>query len=392
MPIVQVGKASRTGSVPSPQPVHLELVFSLRHPTQFNQCLDSIMEPQSPNYGHFLNATTLQPYLPTPGEKASITSFFTNAGFTVTQGASPLVLQLSGTIAATEDTLGVALNYYQVSGSTFYATNTNPSLPSAYANLVTGVIGLDNYSTPKPVESPCSGTYCPQGVQVGYSLTNLYSAGDNGAGQTVAVIDEPGDPHIQTAINTYSTQYSLPSITLNVLTPDGTPSSYDGGWATETALDVEAVHTVAPGASITLLYGSSTSDDPMNLVNYVATNHLANIVSNSWVYTCTSGICSDTQFPSGFVSGVDSELATDVAQGVTILFASGDNGAKPDGTNFGTEFPASDPNVLAVGATNLALTGCGMMTCTGYSGETGASISGGGYSGYFANQTGKHRR
>ena len=73
----------------------------------------------------------------------------------------------------------------------------------------------------------------------------------------------------------------------------------------------------------------------------------------------------------------------DASQGLTILFASGDKGAKPDGTNLGTEFPASDPNVLAVGATNLNLAGCGISACTGYGTESGASISGGGYSGYF---------
>ncbi|MGI0102783.1 MAG: S8 family serine peptidase [Nitrosotalea sp.] len=56
----------------------------------------------------------------------------------------------------------------------------------------------------------------------------------------------------------------------------------------------------------------------------------------------------------------------------------------PDGTNLGTGFPASDPNILDVGATDLTLTGCGTKTCSGYGGETGAQISGGGYSSYFA--------
>lgn len=391
VPAVQSGRASRTGTLPFLKQIQLEVVFSLRNPTEFNQCLKSIMDPQSPNYGNFLNATTLLPYLPTPGEKASITSFLTNAGFTVTPGASPLVLQLSGTVVAAEDAFGVSLGYYQAGGQTFgssfYAINTDPSLPTAYANLVTGIIGLDNYSTPRPVESPCSGPYCPQGIQVGYSLTNLYSTGDNGLGQTVAIIDEPGDPSIQAAISSFSTQYSLPSIAINLVTPFGTPLTYDPSWATESALDVEAVHSIAPGAGITLLYNQHPTDDLMPLVNYVVTHHLAKIISNSWTYSCVSmpaGVCSDTQLPPSLVFSVDGQLATDVAQGVTILFASGDEGAKPDGSNFGTEFPASDPNVLAVGATNLVLNGCNTMTCTGYGSETGASISGGGYSGYFA--------
>ena len=216
---------------------------------------------------------------------------------------------------------------------------------------------------------------------MGYSLSSLYGNGYDGTGQKVAIVDVPGDPNIQTTINTYSAQYGLSQTTLDIRYPDGLPSLYDSGWAVETALDVEAVHTVAPGATIVLLY------DQINLMNaleYVAANHLATVVSNSWVYSCVSGACSDTQLPSSWVSSVDSRLAVLAAQGLTLLFASGDNGAKPDGANFGTEFPASDPNVLAVGGTNLVLSGCGYTTCSGYTSETGASIGGGGYSRYFA--------
>ena len=188
---------------------------------------------------------------------------------------------------------------------------------------------------------------------------------------------------MQSAINAFDSQYGLPSTTLTILYPDGSPPSYDPGWASETAMDVEAVHTTAPGAGIVLLYGSSTSDDPLNLDDYVATHHLAEVVSNSWSYDCGTP-CSDTQIPSAEVSSADSRLALDSSMGLTILFASGDSGARPDGTNLGTDFPASDPNVLAVGATNLNLAGCGPTTCSGYSSETGASISGGGFSGFFA--------
>ena len=148
------------------------------------------------------------------------------------------------------------------------------------------------------------------------------------------------------------------------------------GMGFEAAMDVEAVHATAPGAHIVVLYDVG---DLVDSIDYVASNHLANVVSNSWSYNT-----SDTQLPSSLVSSVDSRLAMDSAQGLTILFASGDQGARPDGSTMGTEFPASDPNVLAVGATNLFLSGCGTTTCTGYSSETGAVISGGGYSGYFA--------
>jgi subtilase family serine protease len=146
-------------------------------------------------------------------------------------------------------------------------------------------------------------------------------------------------------------------------------------------MDIEAVHSVAPGAGIALVYIPSAFD-LMDGIDYVASHHLANVISNSWTYDCSGTVCPDTQLGMAFVNSEDVRLATDVAQGVTIVFASGDSGSNPG--SLGTEFPSSDPNVLAAGATNLALAGCGVTTCTGYGSESGAIISGGGYSGFFS--------
>jgi hypothetical protein len=361
--------------------MQMEMIFALRNANNFYACLASINNPNSPNYGQYLNLTELQPYLPTPGDKSSIISHLTHRGFTVTNGASPLVLRISANVRTVEATFAVNVNQYSVGNFSFYGIDTDPSLPQNFASMVDGIVGLTNYTAIAPAESPCSGPYCPQGIQAGYSLTSLYSSGDNGGGEKVAIVDIPGDPNIQAALNTFDSQYGLASATLNIIYPDGVPSLYDPAWASETAMDVEAVHTAAPGAGIVLVYDTA---DLMNAVDYVASNHLATIVTNSWGYVCGSGSpCSDTELPSSTVSSVDSRLALDAAQGLTILFASGDEGVTPDGANFGTEFPASDPNVLAVGATDLLLSGCSTTTCSGYGSERGATISGGGYSGYF---------
>ncbi len=385
---IVTGKAGYKGRLPPTQSIQMELVFAIRNQPQFEACLASIEDTQSPNYGRFLDSNTLSPYLPTPGQKASIASYFTRRGFSITNGTSPLVLGMTADVKHIEEALGVKMYQYSAAGSSFYGVNVDPRLPTNFLPIVGGIMGLNNYVRISPAETPCgpfpsTSPYCAKGIQTGYSLSPLYASGYDGTGQKVAIVDVPGDPNMQTAINTFDTQYGLPATTLNIQYPDGMPSSYDPGWASETAMDVEAVHTVAPGAGIVLLYDSV---DLMNAIDYVATNHLATIVSNSWGYACFSSWCSDTQinqeFP-GLISSVDARLSMDTAQGLTILFASGDEGAKPDGSTLGTEFPASDPNVLAVGGTDLTLTGCGPSTCSGYGSETGWSGSSGGYSGYF---------
>lgn len=392
MPAVQRGTAQYSESLNPSQTIHMEIVLALRNSQQFQACAASISDPNSPNYDHFLTSTTLSPYLPTPGETASVISYLRNGGFTTSSGPSPVVIVATGTVAAAEKLFGVNLNIYKQGSTTFFASSSNPMFPQNLVSMVTGITGLDNYSLARPMDQSTCGSplgtvgsespypICPQGIQVGYSLSSLYTSGYdgyNGTGVTVAIVDVAGDPNIQGAINTFDTQYSLPAITLGIQYPDGTPTSYDPGWASEQAMDVEAVHSAAPGASIVMMVTPYYSD-PVDSIDYVATHHLASIVSNSWGYGTDTGI-----FPSSFVTAEDERLALDAAQGLTILFATGDLGAYNGGISPGTDFPASDPHVLAVGATNLNLKGCDGTSCTAYKNETGGSISGGGYSGFF---------
>ena len=255
---ILTGKAGYNGSLPPTQTIQMELVFAIRNQPQFESCLASIEDPQSPNHGHFLDSNTLSPYLPTPGQKASIASYFTKRGFNVSNGPSPLVLDMTADVKHIEGGLGVKMNQYSAAGSNFYGVNADPKLPTNFLTIVGGIMGLNNYVRISPAETPCGppSHYCSKGIQNGYSLPPLYANGYDGTGQKVAIVDAPGDPDMQTAINTFDTQYSLPATTLNIQYPDGMPSSYDPVWAPETAMDVEAVHTVAPGAGIVLLYDS----------------------------------------------------------------------------------------------------------------------------------------
>ena len=402
VPEVQNNQAQVVLPVQQDKVISIEIMLHPRHQEQFVRCLDSINDPTSTNYRHFLNSTTIMPYLPTSSQRISITSYLTSHGFKVENSSSSLMLKMSAPTSIVENTFGVKMKIYHLLvhdgfgndnvqkfarshryGGFFYASDSRPHLPSNFAVFVDSIQGLDNYTQVRPLESPCTGPYCPQAIQNGYSLLPLYSAGFNGTGQSVALVDCPGDPKPQDALDTFDTQYGLKHTTLKVVYPGSMPSSYDPGWASETMMDVEAVHTVAPGATIVLVYVDCSTGGLVQGIDYVATNHLATIVSNSWGFVCNSGPCSDSQLSSSLVSSTDDSLALDAARGLTILFASGDEGAAPDGSMLGTGFPASDPNVLAVGATDLSLTGCSNFTCTGYGSESGAQISGGGYSKYF---------
>jgi hypothetical protein len=66
-PPVTAGTALPAYTVPETLQLNMELTFNMRNAASFQQCLDAINDPSSPNYHDFLTNATLEPYLPTSG-------------------------------------------------------------------------------------------------------------------------------------------------------------------------------------------------------------------------------------------------------------------------------------------------------------------------------------
>ena len=125
--------------------------------------------------------------------------------------------------------------------------------------------------------APPSGAFSPQQIQTAYGI-NLLS--QEGAGQTIAIIDAYDDPDLVSSSNSaaYATSdlhnfdayYGLPDFggpgepTFTKLSENGGtnyPGTEPGGstWEAEEALDVEWAHAIAPQANIVLIEASSGS-------------------------------------------------------------------------------------------------------------------------------------
>jgi subtilase family serine protease len=128
----------------------------------------------------------------------------------------------------------------------------------------------------------------------------------------------------------------------------GAPQEPDPGWYTEQTLDVEAVHAIAPGASIVYVGAQSPTDlDLVAAINMIAEKNLASIVSNS--YGSAEGQGNDFVVWNAAVKHA-------ALKGIGIYFASGDNGDESNRIfTISADFPASLPGVTAVGGTSLAL-------------------------------------
>ena len=204
--------------------------------------------------------------------------------------------------------------------------------------------------------NPPSGAYTPAQIQQAYQFNKV---SDNGTGETIAIVYAYDDPDIQSDLNTFDTQFGLPSTTITKVNETGgttlPAADSTGGWELEESLDVEWAHAMVPGAKVLLVETSSAnSNDLLAGVSYAAGH--ANVVSMSW--------------GSGEFSGESSYDSDFSHAGVAFVASSGDSGAP-------IEWPAASPNVLAVGGTALTL-----GANNAWSSETGWSGSGGGPSAY----------
>ena len=198
--------------------------------------------------------------------------------------------------------------------------------------------------------------YGPDQIRVAYGFQPLLDHGINGSGRTIVIIDAYGSDTLANDLGLFNQYFGIPASMVNVIYPDGTPSPTSAanafGWKQETSLDVEWAHAIAPGATIDLVVAKSNDDaDILSATQYVATHDLGDVLSQSY------GEAEQCMDPQVFARQhrVFDQLAR---QGITLLAASGDQGAalpSCDGRSYmkAASTPATDPNVTAVGGTRL---------------------------------------
>lgn len=188
-----------------------------------------------------------------------------------------------------------------------------------------------------------------------------------GGSKAIAVVEYGTYSNVQSDLNTFSTQFGLPAVTITQLCLPSPPcvANNGSGWDLEEALDVEYAHAMAPHAKIII---SSFVNDPIGDGAETAAAQAVvaaggGEVSNSWTYNGGESWCG---------SG-DCELQYDQYFNVNtvVFFASaGDSG-------LGVAYPSISPNVVSAGGTYVERDSNGNLT-----GESCWNGSGGGISQY----------
>ena len=177
--------------------------------------------------------------------------------------------------------------------------------------------------------------YSPAQIRVAYGLPS-----SGGAGATIAIIDAYNTTTIWNDLTMFSNQSGLPPPTnsnFEVHNMSTTLSPANSDWATETCLDVEWAHAIAPDATILLVEAvNNTRSSLLSAIDYATSQPGVVAVSMSW------GSAEDFS-----IKNYDPHFNK---PGIIFFASSGDNGS-----GSGVSWPACSPNVVAVGGTTLNL-------------------------------------
>ncbi len=361
----------------------------------------SVSTPGSANARQFLSPSEFRnQFSPTPQDMSAVTSWLKQQGFSI--GYTPAnrhFVEASGTVAQAAAAFSTTFSVYNYAGAQLHSPDGALSVPSSLP-AIAAIVGLDESdalvhpaspNAPPPAAfvnaTPCStywgektvansptpdgttlppspSTFAPCGyagaqLRGVYGLAGAIAGGTDGRGVTVAVIDAYASPTIVQDIETYSAQHGLPStrglfrqvVAPGVFHRPQNKAQDPQGWSGEETLDIEAVHTMAPGAAIVYVGAPNNYQDLDSALNHVVDQHLADIVTNSYGF-------STEALPPGFIKPYNDTMIQAAAEGISVLFSSGDSGDETFGVAGASptpDWPASSPWVTAVGGTSLGV-------------------------------------
>ena len=373
LPTAALASAQKVSALDVQQPVALALTLPLHHQAELADLLHGLYDPQDPRYGQYLSPDEFAArFSPTPAEYARVVAYAKAMGLTVT-GTHPnrTVLDVSAPAGQVEHAFGLHLSVYQSQqdGRYFFAPDAEPQVPVSVAGLVSGVAGLssasewrphrvrrpmpeitpdlDPYAAPLETGSGPGGGLAPADIKAAY---NLSSMPQTGSGQTLGLFELDG--YTPSDISAYESAFGLPAVPLQNVLIDGY-SGAAGSGADEVTLDIELQTALAPNASKILVYEGPNSDaGVVDTYNKIATDNLAKEISTSWGEA--------EQYPSASVrSSENTAFQQMAAQGQSIFAASGDSGAKDNGSSLSVDDPASQPYMVGVGGLALSTNGAG---------------------------------
>ncbi len=342
------------------------LVLALRPGAQaeLEQLLRDQQDPASPRYHHWLTPAEFGARFGlTDAGLAVVSGWLTAHGFTIDEVAQGRGwIDFSGVAAQVEQAFATEIHDYSDGGTVRHANTLDPSIPRGLTGLVRGIVSLHSFPRPShlrrhgpaPRDNISGANYlAPADFATIYDLTAAYQAGNDGAGQSIAIVART-DIELSD-VRTFRRSFGLPANDPVFVHNGPDPGILDAGDEVESDLDTQWAGAVAPRATIKLVIsGSTNAGDGADLsAQFIVDHDVAPIATTSY------GLC-EAQAGAALSIFYDALLAQGDAEGITSFSASGDSGAAdcddpdgPTGTVRAVDFPCSSPHNTCVGGSQL---------------------------------------
>ena len=404
---VEAEQRNAIGNMDASQPLTMEIHLNLRNQSQLQTFLEQLQDPSSPNYHKFLQPGEFDSkYGPRQADLDAVAKWLRDEGFTVTSTSGSV--QFTGTVEQAERTFTV---HILKMSATEFANIDDPMLPANLAPMVGDIEGLDNLMAASPVltipanlkKLSAATTLSPShkltrkealarvtrgasplaqlrpdvdvGGEVAYGdadMRNTYNVSSSttiGGGDCIAIVGQ--SDYLDASLNTFRSQFTdLPafSVTRKLV---GSVNPGTGSVAeTETDLDLEWSHVMAPGAPTNYYFGSGNLQD---CISQAISDDNCKVISISFEFCGGhSTLYSQT---------LNSLFAKAAGQGQSVFISTGDHGAAGSvesgshcvpgsGSPIVSEMSAN-PNVTAVGGTQILSPDYnGSFIAQGYATET----------------------
>ncbi len=311
------------------------MVLVLQSSNEQQAALDALLEaqrnPASTHYHQWLTPEQFAEHFGTSSEDVQrIVNWLESQGMRIDE-ISPArrTITFSGTAAQVQSAFATSMRQYRVNGALHIANATDPSIPSALAPVVNGVLSLHDFrvqsmhSAATPIAEITYGNahyLSPADLAMIYDLNALYSQGLNGSGESVAVVARS---NINLSdVHSFRSTFGLPINDPQIIVNGNDPGTSNSDDLVEATLDAEYAGALAPNSTVKFVTSASTAttDGTYLSAQYIVDQNLAAVMTMSF------GLCESQLGASGnsFVNALWQQAA---AQGITVLVSAGDSGA-----------------------------------------------------------------
>lgn len=377
--------------------LHVAVSVNLRNVDQLQAFNKGLNTPGSANYRQFLTPEQFKAaYAPTDAQVRAVVAYMQQSGFTnITVSPNNTLVYADGNAAAVSRAFNATMKSYTENGKLRFGNDSDAMVPQALSGIVGAVIGLQNVRVKHPLShvgaqvSPAAATGTQSGpVNTLHPPTQfplIYDAGNTPTAYntTVGIITWGDLTQTQADLNTMTTVNGMNPVNVKVVpvTLAGERDfSDDPNSDAEWNLDSQTIVGTSGGVKQLVFYTVANGrygayDEELTDAGITAAYNKAVVDNIAKVINVSLGEDETAAHQAGNQAADDAIFAQAVAQGQTFSAASGDQGVYTATrgefeTNAGVVLPApfslsvysssepaTSPNVIAVGGTELATDG-----------------------------------